>query len=186
MTASTVGYGAGTFDPAEWPNVLRVFIGESVSAEESDRVVVLETNLDDMNPQAYEVVMDRLMAQGALDVTLTPVIMKRGRPGIVLTVLVDPAKLEPVLRVLFAETTTLGVRIQEAARRVLPREITEASTRYGPVQVKVAKAPGGRRSLKVRPEYRECKRIAEQTGLPLREVLRDVERDLKRALRKRI
>lgn len=185
MTFSSVGYGAGIFDPPEWPNVLRVFLGETISPAESDTVLVLETNLDDMNPQVYELLMDRLLAQGALDATLTPVIMKRGRPGIVLTVLADSAKLEPVLRVLFAETTTLGVRIQEAARRVLPREITEASTRYGPVRVKVAKAPGGRRSLKARPEYRDCKRIAEQTGLPLREVLRDVERDLERALRKR-
>ena len=138
---------------------------------------MLETNLDDMNPQAYDLLIDRLLARGALDVTLTPVIMKRGRPGIVLSVLTDPAKMEPVLKVLFAETTTLGVRVQEVARRLLARELTEVATRFGPVRVKVAKTAG--RRVKARPEYQDCKRIAEQTGLPLRDVVREVERALR-------
>jgi len=184
MTISSIGYGAGTFNPPGWPNALRVFIGEMTSPAESDRIIVLETNLDDMNPQGYELLIERLLAHGALDVTLTPVIMKRGRPGIALSVLTDPAKVEPVLHIIFAETTTLGVRIQEVSRRLLAREITEVSTRFGPVRVKVAKAPGRRSSLKVRPEYRDCKRIAEQTGLPLRTVLREVERAVHRALRR--
>ena len=178
MTVTSIGYGAGEADPAGWPNVLRVFVGDTLAPEESDRVAVLETNLDDMNPQAYDLLIDRLLARGALDVTLTPVIMKRGRPGIVLSVLADPAKVEPVLKVLFAETTTLGVRVQEVARRLLARELTEVVTRFGPVRVKVAKAAG--RSLKARPEYQDCKRIAEQTGLPLRDVVREVERALRR------
>ena len=184
MTLSSVGYGAGTLDPPQWPNVLRVFIGETISVGESDRILVLETNLDDMNPQGYELLMDRLLAQGALDATLTPVIMKRGRPGIVLTVLADHAKLDSVLRVIFAETTTLGVRIQDVARRLLTREITEVSTKFGPVRVKVAKAPGRPKTLMARPEYRDCKRIAEQTGLPLKEVTREVEREIERAMRR--
>jgi len=184
MTVSSIGYGAGTFDPPGWPNALRVFVGETTAAAESDRVLVLETNLDDMNPQGYELLVDRLLAQGALDATLTPVIMKRGRPGIVLTVLADHAKLEAVLRVIFAETTTLGVRILEVARRLLEREFTEVSTKFGPVRVKVAKAPGRKPSLKARPEYRDLRRIAEQTGLPLREVLGEVERELGRAVRR--
>ena len=184
MAVSAVGYGAGSVDPPGWPNALRVFIGEAMSPAESDRVMVLETNLDDMNPQGYELLIDRLLAKGALDVTLTPVIMKRGRPGIVLSVLADPAKVESVLRVLFAETTTLGVRVQEVARRLLAREMTEVPTRFGPVRVKVAKVSGRGRLLKARPEYQDCKRIAEQTGLPLREVTREVEREVDRALRR--
>ena len=177
MTVTSIGYGAGEADPPGWPNVLRVFVGDTLAPAESDRIAVLETNLDDMNPQAYDLLIDRLLARGALDVTLTPVIMKRGRPGIVLSVLADPAKVEPVLKVLFAETTTLGVRVQEVARRLLARELTEVATRFGPVRVKVAKAAG--RSLKARPEYQDCKRIAEQTGLPLRDVVREVERALR-------
>ena len=184
MAVSAVGYGAGSTNPPGWPNALRVFLGEMVSPAESDRVMVLETNLDDMNPQGYELLIDRLLAKGALDVTLTPVIMKRGRPGIVLSVLADPAKVESVLRVLFAETTTLGVRVQEVARRLLAREMTEVPTRFGPVRVKVAKASGRHRPLKARPEYQDCKRIAEQTGLPLRKVVRQVEDEVARVLRR--
>ncbi len=178
MTVTAIGYGAGGADPPGWPNALRVFVGDTLAPGESDRVAVLETNLDDMNPQGYDLLIERLLARGALDVTLTPVIMKRGRPGIVLSVLADPAKVEPVLKVLFAETTTLGVRVQEVARRLLARELTEVATRFGPVRVKVAKAAG--RSVTARPEYQDCKRIAEQTGLPLRDVVREVERALRR------
>ena len=180
MTMTAVGHGAGSFNPPDWPNVLRVIVGENVSAAEADRIMVLETNMDDMNPQAYELLMERLLAQGALDATLAPVIMKRGRPGIVLTVLVDPAKVEPLLRVIFAETTTLGVRMQEVSRRMLPREMTEVSTKFGPVRVKVAKAPGGGTVLKAQPEYRDCKRLAEQTGLPLRTIMQEAARSVRR------
>ena len=180
MTMNAVGNGAGTFNPSDWPNVLRVFLGETSNAAESDRIMVLETNLDDMNPQAYELLMDRLLAQGALDVTLTPVIMKRSRPGIVLTVLADTVKVESILRVMFAETTTLGVRIQEMSRRLLAREIIELSTKFGPVRIKVAKGSGRAGRLKARPEYRDCKRLAEETGLPLRTIVREVERRIGR------
>ena len=178
MTVTSIGYGAGEADPPGWPNAVRVFVGDTLEPAESDRVAMLETNLDDMNPQGYDLLIERLLARGALDVTLAPVIMKRGRPGIVLSVLTDPAKMEPVLKVLFAETTTLGVRVQEVARRLLARELTEVATRFGPVRVKVAKTAG--RRVKARPEYQDCKRIAEQTGLPLRDVVREVERAFRR------
>jgi pyridinium-3,5-bisthiocarboxylic acid mononucleotide nickel chelatase len=180
MTLQAVGNGAGSFNPPKWPNALRVILGDKSAAAESDRIVVLETNLDDMNPQGYELLMERLQAHGALDVTLTPVIMKRGRPGIVLTVLADPATLESVLRVMFTETTTLGVRIQEVSRRLLSREIVELSTKFGPVRIKVAKATGRRSRLKARPEYRDCKRLAEETGLPLSTIMREVEQRMRR------
>ena len=180
MTMNAVGNGAGSFNPSDWPNVLRVFLGETSAAAESDRIMVLETNLDDMNPQAYELLMDRLLAQGALDVTLTPVIMKRSRPGIVLTVLADTVKVESILRVMFAETTTLGIRIQEMSRRLQAREIIELSTKFGPVRIKVAKGSGRAGRLKARPEYRDCKRLAEETGLPLQTIVQEVERRIGR------
>jgi uncharacterized protein (DUF111 family) len=180
MTLKAVGHGAGTFNPEKWPNALRVIQGETSTAAQSDRIMVLETNLDDMNPQAYELLIDRLLEQGALDVTLTPAIMKRSRPGIVLTVLADAAKLEPVLRVMFADTTTLGVRIQEVSRRLLSREIVELDTKFGAVRIKVASEAGRGSRLKSRPEYRDCKRLAEETGLPLQTIMREVERSMRR------
>src|SRR2546422_4057213 len=125
MTVTSVGYGAGEADPPGWPNALRVFVGDTLAPAESDRVAVLETNLDDMNPQAYDLLIERLLACGALDVTLTPVIMKRGLPGIVLRGLTDPPNMQPLLKVLFAETTTLGARVPEVARRRLARRLTE-------------------------------------------------------------
>jgi hypothetical protein len=180
MTLQAVGHGAGSFNPNNWPNALRVILGNNFTAGESDQIMVLETNLDDMNPQGYELLIERLQAHGALDVTLTPVIMKRSRPGIVLTVLAIPAKLEAVLRVMFTETTTLGVRIQEISRRLLPRECMEISTKFGHVRIKVASGPGRGGRLKARPEYRDCKRLAEETGLPLQTIMREIERSMRR------
>ena len=171
MRPSAIGYGAGSADPEGWPNVLRVFLGESLPASRGDTetVVQMETNLDDLNPQAYETVMDRLFAAGALDVTLTPVIMKRGRPGIVLAALVSREQAEAVAGVVLRETTALGVRMQEMSRRVLPRRIQPVQTRHGVVRVKVAETERGQ--TKAIPEYRDCKRIAEQTGQPVREIM---------------
>ncbi len=171
MRPSAIGYGAGSADPDGWPNVLRVFLGESLPASlgDTETVIQMETNLDDLNPQAYETVMDRLFAAGALDVTLTPVIMKRGRPGIVLAALVSREKAEAVAGVVLRETTALGVRMQEMSRRVLPRRIQPVHTRHGVVRVKVAETERGR--TKATPEYRDCKRIAEQTGRPVREIM---------------
>jgi len=171
MRPTAIGYGAGTADLHGWPNALRVFLGEPVPAAlgEQDVVVQLETNLDDLNPQAYETVMARLFASGALDVTLTPVIMKRGRPGIVLTALAPPQKADAVAGVVLAETTSLGVRVQEVRRRVLARQMETVSLREGTVRIKVATIGRGR--TKAAPEYQDCKRIAEQTGRPVRDVM---------------
>jgi pyridinium-3,5-bisthiocarboxylic acid mononucleotide nickel chelatase len=171
MRPTAIGYGAGAADPDGWPNALRVFLGEQVPAasDEQDVIVQLETNLDDLNPQAYETVMARLFAAGALDVTLTPVIMKRGRPGIVLTALAPPQKAEAVAGVVLAETTSLGVRLQEIRRRLLARQMESVSLRGGAVRIKVAMVGRGR--TKAAPEYQDCKRIAEQTGRPVRDVM---------------
>ncbi len=170
---TAVGYGAGAADPKNWPNVLRVFVGpvDAATGGRQDTVVQLETNLDDLNPQAYELVMERLFGAGALDVTLTPVVMKRGRPGIVLTVLVSREKTEAALNVLFRETTALGVRVQEVQRRLLSREFVIVRVRGSDVKIKVAGMDGN--EVKAAPEYLDCKRIAEQAGCPLKDVMEE-------------
>jgi len=171
MRPVAIGYGAGTADPSGWPNALRVFLGEPVPAVlgEQDVIVQLETNLDDLNPQAYETVMARLFEAGAVDVTLAPVIMKRGRPGIVLTALAPPPKADAVAAVVLAETTSLGVRLQEVRRRLLARQMESVPLRGGTVRIKVATVGRGR--TKASPEYQDCKRIADQTGRPVREIM---------------
>ena len=173
MTPTAVGYGAGSADPDNWPNVLRVFLSResSASRREHDTVLQVETNLDDVNPQTYEHVMDRLFRAGALDVTLTPVIMKRGRPGVVLSCLVGSNAMNPVLDVLFEETTALGVRVHEVARHILPRRFVSVKVRGGNVRIKIATLDGAK--TKAAPEYQDCKRIAERTGRPVRTVLEE-------------
>jgi len=166
-----VGCGAGDTDPEGWPNVLRIFLsGESVQAERPvDRVMQIETNLDDLTPQAYEHVMEQLFAVGALDVTLTPVIMKRSRPGVVVSCLAAPGQLDAVLDVLFLETTALGVRMQEVARQVLARRFVAVKVPGGRVRMKVAAIGAGWE--KAAPEYADCKKIAVRTGRPLKDVM---------------
>jgi hypothetical protein len=176
MVPAAVGYGAGEADPEGWPNALRVFLSQPVSesGRSRDTVMQLETNLDDINPQTYEHIIDRLFGQGALDVTLTPVIMKRGRPAIVLTVLVDPRRVDPILDVLFAETTALGVRVQEIARCLLPRRFVSVNVQGGIVRMKIGTVDEA--TTKAAPEYLDCKRIAERTGRPIKAVLDEAAR----------
>jgi uncharacterized protein (TIGR00299 family) protein len=176
MRPTSIGYGAGSADPQGWPNALRIFLGEAVSAAHGseDVVIHIETNLDDLQPQAYETVMDRLFAAGALDVTLTPVIMKRGRPGIVLSALSPQQKAEVVAGVVLRETTALGLRMQEVSRRVLPRRMENIRMSSGDVRMKVAEVERG--ITKVAPEYSDCRRIAEQTGKPVRDVMEEAMR----------
>lgn len=173
MLVRQVGYGAGTADPAQWPNVLRVLIGEGAetSVGSVETIVELQSNLDDVNPQVYEIVFDRLFAAGALDATLAPVTMKKGRPGHVLSVLAAREKVEAVLAVLFAETTALGVRTQEIQRRVLARRFTSVQVAGRDVRIKLADIQSGR--SKAAPEYEDCKRIAEQSGRPVKDILEE-------------
>jgi len=173
MTPTAIGYGAGDADPEGWPNALRVFLARPASrgTREQNSVLQLDTNLDDVNPQTYDYVMEQLFACKALDVTLTPVIMKRGRPGIVLTCLAAPAQLDPILEVLFKETTTLGVRIREVTRQILPRRFVSVKVRGGTVRMKIADV--NETTAKAAPEYLDCKRVAERTGRPVKEVLED-------------
>jgi pyridinium-3,5-bisthiocarboxylic acid mononucleotide nickel chelatase len=173
MQPTSVGYGAGDANPEGWPNVLRVFLSRDSSrgGRGRDTVLQIETNLDDLNPQTYEHIMERLFRSGALDVTLTPVIMKRGRPGIVLTCLVAPAGLHPLLNVLFEETTALGVRVQEVGRHILPRRFMSVKIRGGEVRIKIAAVD--ETVTKAAPEYADCQRIAERTGRPVKAVLEE-------------
>jgi hypothetical protein len=174
MRPTAIGYGAGSADPQDWPNALRIFVGESVSAignTETDTIVQIDTNVDDLHPQAYETVMDRLFAAGAVDVALIPAIMKHARPGIVLTALAPPAKAPAVTEVLLRDTSTLGVRVQEVPRVVLPRRMDAVQISGGTVRIKVADLGEGH--IKVAPEYQDCKRLADQTGRPIRDIMED-------------
>ena len=170
MQVEQVGYGAGTRD-LPLPNLLRVSIGETTEEAEGyeeDVVTVIETNIDDMNPQLYEHVMDRLFDVGALDVFLTPIQMKGSRPGVQLTVLAAEEHVKDTLDVLFAETTTIGVRTCPMRRWKLGRERVVVETRYGPIGAKVARR--GEAVMNVAPEYRECQRAAAEQGAPLKDV----------------
>jgi pyridinium-3,5-bisthiocarboxylic acid mononucleotide nickel chelatase len=172
MRPTAIGYGAGSADPEGWPNALRIFVGDPVSsARENETIVQIETNVDDLHPQAYETIMERAFSAGAVDVTLTPAIMKHERPGIVVMALAPPAKAMAVADILLRETSTLGVRMQDIQRVVLPRRIDVVRTATGIVRMKVAELGDGQ--VKAAPEYQDCKRIADQTGRPIRDVMED-------------
>ncbi|HEY7388888.1 MAG TPA: nickel pincer cofactor biosynthesis protein LarC [Bryobacteraceae bacterium] len=165
MKITRIGYGAGDRDFPEQPNVLRVLVGEPTNAAESTAVAVLEANIDDSNPQVLAYATERLFEAGALDVTLQPVIMKKGRPGHLLQVIAKPQDRETLAQIVFAETSTLGLRIYQAERRVQARRFTDVETPYGVVRVKIA-CEGG-----YAPEYEDCRKRAIEAGVPLREVL---------------
>ena len=171
LESAQVGYGAGDSDPEGWPNVLRVFLADEAAStgRPADRVVQIETNLDDLNPQAYEHVMAQLFAVGALDVALIPVIMKRGRPGVILSCLAAREQTDAVLEVVLQETTALGVRIQELDRQVLPRRFVTVKVTGGSVKMKIGEVGAGWE--KAAPEYVDCQKLAVRTGRPLKDVM---------------
>ena len=173
MVPGSVGYGAGTANPPDWPNVLRVFLSTpaSIDSFEADQVIQLETNIDDMNPQLYDTVMERLFENGALDVSLTPTIMKRNRPGIIFTVLAQPEHAGMLTQLLFRETTTLGVRSQLISRTTLARSMQTIRLPQGRVRVKTVHVG---KTVKHRPEFQDCQAIANKTGTPVQEVIERV------------
>ncbi len=175
-----IGYGAGHRD-LPIPNVLRVIIGEKALSLEEERIQLIETNIDDMNPQFYDYVIERLFQAGAKDVFLVPVIMKKSRPGIVLSVMASEEKVEPIVQVLLEETTTLGVRISELKKRmVLKRETLSVPTPWGEAQVKIRwMSPYVKM---VTPEYEHCKRIAKEQGIPIQKVFERIKQEAERAL----
>ncbi len=173
MRISHVAHGAGTKDFSGQPNVLRVMIGEPGAAYEEDSSVIVETNIDDMNPQVYDYIIERLLQQGAQDAYLTPIIMKKGRPAILLSALTDRSKVDGVLDTIFRESTSIGVRIREVGRKKLGREIGEVDTVYGKIRVKVSMRGG--EILTVSPEYDDCRRIAEEKQVPLKQVIEEAK-----------
>ena len=182
MKIERTGYGAGTREFAGQPNVLRIVVGEtvatagtdtSVRATETnqDTVTVIEANLDDLSPQVFGYVMEKLFEAGALDVFATPVQMKKNRPGTLLTVLAKPEAAENLASIIFAETTTLGIRQRDERRQVLARGWQTVATRFGDVRVKVAGMNGTVSSCA--PEYEDCRRIAAEHRVPLKQVMQE-------------
>jgi uncharacterized protein (TIGR00299 family) protein len=171
MTMEQIGYGAGTSEP-DIPNLLRVFIGEAgedLQGYEKEQIVVLETNIDDMNPQLYDYLISRVLEMGALDVYLSPVQMKKNRPGTLLTVTCQPQLMHRFTEFILRETTTIGLRWRVDSRIKARRTIREIQTQYGPVNAKVAQANNG--IINISPEYEDCKRIAREKDVPLKEVM---------------
>lgn len=165
MRIESIGYGAGLREFAEQANVLRVLIGPAEQLAEAGSVAVLEANIDDSTPAMLAFAMERLLERGALDVTLTPLVMKKGRPGTLLRVIARPEDQETLAAVVLAETTTLGLRIHRAERRLTRRELVEVETPHGKVRVKVTAAGA------FAPEYEDCRKLALATGTPLKEIL---------------
>jgi pyridinium-3,5-bisthiocarboxylic acid mononucleotide nickel chelatase len=175
MRIETIGYGAGASDFPGHPNLARLFVGERTElqaeppAADGDVVSVIQANLDDMNPQIYGYLAERALAAGALDVASSAIQMKKNRPGMELTILCPPQLADALSSLLFSETTTIGLRIYEARRKVLSRETTNVETPYGVARMKVARQQG--RVVNAAPEYEDCRRLAEQKAVPLKEVM---------------
>jgi hypothetical protein len=169
MRIAAAGYGAGDHDFKDRPNLLRILIGELSGSAEASEVFVIEANVDDMNPQLAGYVRERLLDAGALDVTMVPVYMKKDRPGFMLSVLAKVEDRDRLGDLLFAETTTIGLRMYAAQRRVLERSWREVHTVHGPVRIKVASENGVVRNAA--PEYDDCRRIALEKGVPLKDVV---------------
>ena len=165
MTIRNIGYGAGTRDFREHANVLRVMIGEASGAAEATTVAVIEANVDDLSPQILGFAVERLLAAGALDATLQPLQMKKGRPGSLLRVIARPEDRETLAQIVFKETSTLGLRIYSAERRVQAREWVEVTTAHGKIRIKVS----GEGAFA--PEYEDCRALALSTGIALKQIV---------------
>jgi pyridinium-3,5-bisthiocarboxylic acid mononucleotide nickel chelatase len=168
MRVKSIGYGAGDRDFAGHPNVLRILAGEEDTPAAADRVVVLESEIDDMNPQLFGPLMERLQQAGALDVFYAPVQMKKNRPGTLVTVIARPAARESLSAVLFAETTTIGVRYQEVDRECLEREVRVIATPVGSIRFKIASRAG--KVLNASPEFEDCAKAAAEHRLAIKDV----------------
>ena len=179
MTVEAVGYGAGNME-LDAPNVIRLFLGRAASSGGRETIMQVETTVDDMSPQLWEVVIERLFETGALDLYLTPVTMKKSRPGTVLTALCAPDRVTELSRVLFEESPTIGVRWTAYQRERLDREMVTLPTTYGAIPFKVSRLDG--RVVTVTPEFDEVRRIARAKGLPVREVLDQARAEGRRLL----
>jgi uncharacterized protein (TIGR00299 family) protein len=169
MRVKNIGYGAGSRDPKGFPNVLRLSIGESDETIHTDTVTVLETALDDLNPQIIAHVAEQVLQQGALDAMLTQVVMKKGRPGTLLTILCDPDKAPGLEQLLLRETSTLGIRIHEEQRSCLSRSHQSVSTPYGDIRIKTGLLDG--EELNAAPEFEDCRAAAAAHNVPVKQVI---------------
>jgi hypothetical protein len=164
MAVKGIGYGMGRKEFPDRPNLLRLVLGEGSGDYPEDRAAILECNIDDMNPEFYDYLMERLFRSGALDVSLSPLMMKKNRPGTLLRVIAEEQDAERLSELILRESTTLGVRSYNVKRKKLSREIKEVETRYGKVRVKVSG------DLRFQPEYDDCRRIALEKGVPIHDV----------------
>ena len=167
FTYDKIGYGAGGYE-LKIPNVVRMFLGEVEEAKISSKLLVVETNIDDMNPQLYGYVMDKLLSTGAFDVWITPIIMKKGRPACLLAVLIEDFLLEDISRLIFEETSSLGIRHYPVERNVLQRYAEKIKLPYGEVHIKYGKLDG--KIINTAPEFEDCSRLATLTGRPIKQI----------------
>jgi hypothetical protein len=178
MVVKKTGYGAGQRELSDRPNLLRIITGTpdvSTDGLQTDHIIILETNVDDMNPELFGFIMERLFADGALDVYWLPVHMKKNRPGTLIQVLCEDAAKDRLIQRLLSETTSLGVRYYKAARKLLTRESLTVRTSFGEIQVKRVKNPDG--SQRLIPEYDICRQIALKRNLPLRVVYETIAKE---------
>jgi uncharacterized protein (TIGR00299 family) protein len=180
MTVEQVGYGAGTRDPADRPNVLRLWLGEADLDRATRPMLLIETNIDDMTPEMLAYVQSKLLAEGAADAWLTPVAMKKGRSAVVLSVICSEADEERIARLLLRETSTLGVRVRPVHRWEAEREVVAFESSLGPAAVKVKRLPGEK--PQIAPEFEACRLLAESSGLPIAEVYRIVQAEAERII----
>ena len=174
MIVEKVGYGTGQKQFSNRPNLFRVLLGDESAAWRGEEMLVIETNIDDMNPQLYDHVMDRLFAAGARDVFLAPIQMKKNRPATLLTMICEPSQREGLAKIIFAETSTIGMRYYHVNRMILRRETKRVKTRYGEITLKVVEQPDGtKRSM---PEYDDLKRIATTKKIPLKQLHDEIMR----------
>jgi len=180
LSVKKTGYGAGGKEFKEWPNVLRVWIGQTSDLKTQSGLVMLETNIDDMNSQMYGYLREKLFEKGALDVWYTPIQMKKNRPAIMLSVLARKKDETNLSDIIMRETTTMGIRSRDISRHISQREIVELETSLGKIRIKVKKS--GKSVIMISPEYEDCKRAAAEHGIPLQEVFRIVTAEASKLL----
>jgi len=180
MNITGIGYGAGSKDFEGWPNVVRVWLGEESTSDYGDELRLLETNIDDMNPQIYGYLMEQLFVEQAADVWFTPIQMKKNRPAIMLSVLAPAHAESKITEIIMRETSTLGIRVRPISRHIAQREIIEIDSNLGHVHAKIKRYSGD--ILAVSPEYDDCRRIALERDMPFQEVHRVVEQEVRQHL----
>lgn len=180
MTIGKVGYGAGTSDFEAWPNVMRIWIGEEIEPVGSEDLILLETNIDDMSPEIYGYLMERLFTMQAVDVWFTPIQMKKNRPAVMLSVLAPRLAELDLIQTIMRETSTLGIRVSPAFRHIAEREVIEFDSTLGRTKVKVKRFMGN--IVSIHPEYEECRRIALERNISLQEVYRIIETEARKCL----